>query len=218
MSQGAKPAVQARSRQTRDQLMTALEALLRQKDFDEIGVAEIAAAAGVSPASVYRRYDKKDGFIPALFEFYHERLLSWSQSQSVQAVNARNARKGASLRAVIKENSQLVMTQFNELGHLMRPIYTYARARPDLITTQLASLSKQSAANLELELRRHRGAIKRQNLTQAAKMVIYFYESMFGDYCLFPNSLSLTEKDVSPDEFVNNVTDFIYGYLTTPDS
>ncbi|MEO1136821.1 MAG: TetR/AcrR family transcriptional regulator, partial [Pseudomonadota bacterium] len=92
MSQGAKPAVQARSRETRDQLMKALEALLRQKEFDEIGVAEIAAAAGVSPASVYRRYDKKDGFIPALFEFYHERLLDWSASPAAQDASALKTR------------------------------------------------------------------------------------------------------------------------------
>ena len=63
----SRPAIQARSRQTRARLMAALERLLRKKDFDAIGVAELAEEAGVAVGTVYRRFENKEALIPLLF-------------------------------------------------------------------------------------------------------------------------------------------------------
>ncbi|ETR76562.1 TetR family transcriptional regulator [Afipia sp. P52-10] len=60
------PAKQARSRATRDALVRAGKKLCEIKDFDELSVAEIAAAAGCSVGSFYSRFTDKDGFFRAL--------------------------------------------------------------------------------------------------------------------------------------------------------
>lgn len=60
------PAKQARSRATRDALVRAGRDLCEIKDFDELSVAEIAAAAGCSVGSFYSRFSDKDGFFRAL--------------------------------------------------------------------------------------------------------------------------------------------------------
>jgi AcrR family transcriptional regulator len=60
------PAKQARSRATRDALVHAGRNLCEIKDFDELSVAEIAAAAGCSVGSFYSRFSDKDGFFRAL--------------------------------------------------------------------------------------------------------------------------------------------------------
>ena len=60
------PAKQARSRATRDALVRAGKKLCEIKDFDELSVAEIAAAAGCSVGSFYSRFVDKDAFFRAL--------------------------------------------------------------------------------------------------------------------------------------------------------
>ena len=60
------PAKLARSRATRDALVRAGRNLGEIKDFDELSVAEIAAAAGCSVGSFYSRFSDKDGFFRAL--------------------------------------------------------------------------------------------------------------------------------------------------------
>jgi AcrR family transcriptional regulator len=60
------PAKQSRSRAKRDALVRAGRSLCEINDFDELSVAEIAAAAGCSVGSFYSRFSDKDGFFRAL--------------------------------------------------------------------------------------------------------------------------------------------------------
>jgi AcrR family transcriptional regulator len=54
---------QARSRRTERLIADALRALLRQKPFPDISVAEIASAAGVSIGGFYARYASKEALL-----------------------------------------------------------------------------------------------------------------------------------------------------------
>lgn len=67
------PAVQTRSKATRDALIRAGRKLCESKDFDELSVADIAAAAGCSTGSFYTRFSDKDGFFRALVSDVVER-------------------------------------------------------------------------------------------------------------------------------------------------
>ena len=68
MTRGAKPVAQKRSAETRDRILQALERLLREQDFDQLSVSEIASEAGVSVGTVYRRFENKEAFLPQLVE------------------------------------------------------------------------------------------------------------------------------------------------------
>jgi len=57
------PAHQARSRQTERAIAEALSALLREKPFPDIRVAEIARRAGVSVGGFYARYRSKEALL-----------------------------------------------------------------------------------------------------------------------------------------------------------
>lgn len=58
--------MQTRSKATRDALIRAGRKLCESRDFDELSVAEIAAAAGCSTGSFYTRFSDKDGFFRAI--------------------------------------------------------------------------------------------------------------------------------------------------------
>jgi len=59
---------QARTRATLTRLLDAAEALLDEKSFDEISIAEIARRAGSSVGGFYRRFRDKEGLLHALHE------------------------------------------------------------------------------------------------------------------------------------------------------
>jgi AcrR family transcriptional regulator len=65
-----KPPRQARTQESLERLLDAAEALLIDKRFEDIHVAEIVNRAGTSVAAFYRRFQDKEALLHAL----HERL------------------------------------------------------------------------------------------------------------------------------------------------
>ena len=66
------PPRQARSEAKLDALMNAVEILLREKPYNDVSVAELAAEAGVSPAYLYTRFENKQ----ALMDYVVGRFLT----------------------------------------------------------------------------------------------------------------------------------------------
>ncbi len=60
--------VQPRARATRDSLLSAGRMLLAQRDFDELSIADIAGAIGLSVGSFYGRFQDKEAFFALLQE------------------------------------------------------------------------------------------------------------------------------------------------------
>jgi AcrR family transcriptional regulator len=67
-----RPAYQRRSRATLDRILDATLALLDGRDFEDVPVLEITAAAEISPSSLYARFPTKASLLQAL----HERHLA----------------------------------------------------------------------------------------------------------------------------------------------
>lgn len=63
-----RPPRQARTHQSLERLLDVAEFLLRDKDFDDIHVREIALRADTSVAAFYRRFLDKDALLHALHE------------------------------------------------------------------------------------------------------------------------------------------------------
>jgi AcrR family transcriptional regulator len=61
-----RPVQQARSQQTLERLLDSAEALLADKGFDEVTVADIAARAGLSVGAIYARFRDKEGILHRL--------------------------------------------------------------------------------------------------------------------------------------------------------
>lgn len=210
MSQGARETHQKRSRETRDKLLSALEKLLREKDFADIGVGEIAALAGVSPASVYRRFDKKQGFIPVLFELYLERLSDWAGNPEAQ-VNL----EGCDLRTALAQVANGAWRQLQQQSHLMRAIFLHGRAHLALLGEKGDEYEDMMLQAMRSVLELYKKDIKRTDLDKAARMLAYYLNNIFLERGLFKGQTG-TWTDTLPDaQFVREAADFAYGYLMT---
>jgi AcrR family transcriptional regulator len=218
MSPGAKPASQKRSQKTRDALVEALDGLLRAKDFATISVAEIAAAAGVSAASIYQRFDNKDATVSILLELYMRRVAEWTRSPEGRVVNVLAA---SSLRSALVALGEAVWLQADALGHVMRPAYLYSRLRPELLGAQWTERLAQARTGFRALLEKHKSEIRRSDLGRAAGMVAGFYNMMLVGLLLHrddvANGSSGHDALESPEAFASELADFACGYLSMPD-
>lgn len=72
----ALPALQSRSQKTRDRLLDAAEALLRDGGPEKATVPAIARRAKVAVGSVYRRFPDKDAVLRSIYERFFDRSIA----------------------------------------------------------------------------------------------------------------------------------------------
>lgn len=211
---GTRPALQARSRKSRDAILDALEQMLKQRPFHEIGVVELARAAGLSPASIYRRFEKKDGLIPALFELQLERSREWYQQHDIQSAFA--ALGGLDLRPFLEGNVRLLLRQLRDLAHLGRPMSIYGRMRPDLLSETVSVMTRSAIEQIERQLAVFEGEILRGDPKLVAQMVAYTLQVYALDYVLFRDDTVLPDYPMTDEMFAQEMAAMLYGYLRTP--
>ena len=210
-SQGAKNAHQKRSRQTRDKLLNALEKLLKEKDFGDISVAEIAANAGVSTASIYRRFDKKNGFISVLFDLYLERLQEWSQSPE-----ARLDLEGCALREALQQIVFAGWRQITHQAHIMRAIHLHGRNHLRMIGDKVEAYEESTFQTIRMLVDLYQGEIKRGDPDTTARMLAYYLNNIMMEKALFADYGATFGLELENRKFTDELADFAYGYLRTP--
>lgn len=209
-----KPAVQARSKATRDRLLAALESLLKKRPYGEITVAMIAEEAGVSPGSVYRRFDRKHGLIPALLELYTANLTEWAAAGGGQV----DIGAEPDLRAALRAAAFAAITQIRAQAHIMRAVYVEARSRRLAFDDAIVEMERALLSGCAALITAFPQEVKRRDRERAAKMTAYFFNSFFVERALFSGHGAALVDDVSLDDMAKEAADFVYGYLTTPEA
>ena len=213
MSQGAKKTHQHRSRQTRDKLLNALEDLLRSQDFADISVAQIAAGAGVSAASIYRRFDSKKGLIPALFDLYLQRLEEWSLSSNAQLELDDNC----TLREALHQVAQTGWAQIQAHAHIMRAVHLHGRSHLGLMGEKGDIFEEATLAGIRTLVNIFSHEIKRSDPDKTARMLAYYLNNIMLEKGLFGEQGACFGLTLSDQDFANEIAEFAYSYLQIPD-
>ncbi len=209
-SQGARKTHQKRSEKTRDALLHALEDLLKEKDFADISVTEIAARAGVSPASIYRRFDKKKGFMPVLLELYLKRLNEWMASP-----NASIDLEGIPLRSALRQIAQRTWQQLRAQAHIMRAIHLYARRHADAsVMDQFKEMEDAMLMSMRSVIALYSDEIKQPDHEMAARMLAYYLNSIYLERGPAVDESPDWGGGMTDEAFCDQIANFAYGYLT----
>jgi AcrR family transcriptional regulator len=210
VDQGARPALQERSRKTRDGLLDALDRLLRTRDFETISVADVAAEAGVSPGAIYRRF--AGGLTQVLLE------LSWARIEArvEEAGAGAEILSSSSLREALHKVSLAVWRQVSEGAHVFRAAYVHTRLRPGL--GRRRDLEEQSLAGFRAVLEAFRAEVRRSDFDRAVATITMFYNTVFLERGLFPDRLPTWSEQVDAETYAHEMAELAYGYLTTPDA
>lgn len=212
MGQGQKAALQARSIETRDKLIRALETLLRDQPYEEISVADIASEAGLSVGAVYRRFENKDAFIPVVLDLYKERLEAFNSEPDNQFTPTPETDLLSALIALTE-----LSWRFMEMeGHLIRAAFIHARTRPDLISSDWDEFLENAAQSYRQFLDLYADQITVPDMDQAARMTLYLMNVGMAEYGLYPTQGPAAAIEMSSEQFTHALARAIYGYLTLP--
>lgn len=209
-SPGAKPATQRRSRETRDKLITALDELLLEENFNEISVAQIANRAGVSVASVYQRFDNQNAAVAILVALYLRKVTHWWDDFTRDNPEPSSH---TSLREALVQVGRAAWRQSEELRHVMRPAYLQSRLHPDLLDEHWRRREEVAVSGFRSLLQSHADEIRHSDLARAASMTAYFFNLMFLGRLLHPEGMSGWNLPTDADEFAEELADFVCGYL-----
>ena len=203
-----KTAQQERSRKTELAIASALSALLREKSFADISVAEIAQAAGVSVGGFYGRFASKDALL-ALVEL---NILEEFEQRAAELLDPARF-QGKGIEAIALAYARLLVTSFRsrrvEIGQILR----YTRPRSDteqrLIRFNIGVHDRLRALLLERS-----AEIRGEDKLQTINLGLFFTSALAREAVLTRN-LSLYPVEVSDDVLAAEIGHMMHSYLTT---
>ena len=119
--QWIRPPRQARTQQSLERFLDATEALLGEKAFEDVHVAEVARRAGSSVPALYRRFSDKNGLLRAL----HERRCEEALATSKMALDP-DRWQGANIKEILQEGFTFLVKIFQQNESLDRAIHQRA--------------------------------------------------------------------------------------------
>ena len=204
-----KPVNQQRSREKKEKILAAMDTLLRDKAFSEIGINDIAREAGVSPATIYQRFQNRDASASILLELYFQRVEEWARRKRKKKV----LQGKTSLYDALLSIAYDAWNQIEALGHIMRPAYLYSRLRPDLAGPEWTRLESIAVEGFRNFLARYRDVIDSDDLGKTAGVLGYFFNFMMLGRLLHSDdvpSILLRNRDA----FARELATFAHRYLT----
>ena len=123
-----RPAKQARSQQTLERLLDSAEALIADKGFDDVTVAQIAARAGVSVGAVYSRFRDKQGLLHCL----QDRFVDESHLTTDAAFDP-DRWEGASIEEIVSEMIVFLVEIHRERRGVLREMLVRTRDEASMI-------------------------------------------------------------------------------------
>lgn len=166
----AKPASQQRSRQKRDQILAAMEHLLKERSFADIGIADLARCANVSPATIYQRFSNVDATASVLLELYFNKVEEWARRPARPKLGA-----GIPLHDALQALANDALDQVFSLGHLMRPAYLYSRLHPNRVGTRWRELQKMALEGFQAFVRSRSSEIAIKNPDEAGEVLCHLF-------------------------------------------
>jgi len=212
MNMRAKPVSQRRSRQKRDQILQALDGLLRDKSFDKISVSELARKADVSPATIYQRFSNTDATGSVLLELYYQQVEQWKPRQSPASPIPELPLFDALL--AIAGNA---FDQIAELGHVMGPAYLYSRQHPDRVGFEWSRVEALAVAGFEAFLKTRSREMRVKDVEGAARLLSYFFNFMMLGPLLHSRD-SARNAAITRKTFTRDLATMACRYLTHPDN
>lgn len=159
---------QERSKLTATRLLEAAEAVLEKRGLKWASVPEIARRAGVSPASIYRRFVDKDGLLREVFERFFERAIR-ANDEALQPARWSATNLETSVCALVAG----MVAAYSQRPGLLRAIIMYSEQHPDSAFRRRAlELRERSMAGIEKIVLLHAKEIKHPQPKKAVRIAL----------------------------------------------
>src|SRR4051812_26717909 len=198
---------QERSRETASRLLEAAEAVLEKSGLEGASVPEIARRAGVSPASIYRRFIDKDGLLREVFERFFERSIKANE----EALHP-SRWKATSLEKSVCTLVAGMVAAYSQRPGLLRAVISYSEQHPDAAFRRRAlELRERSMAGIEKIALLHAKEIKHPQPKKAVRIALQLVSLALKER-LSPGD-KLSRAPLPADELVVELSRMFLGYL-----
>jgi AcrR family transcriptional regulator len=205
--QTVNPPQQARSRRTERAIAGALSALLREKPFADISVAEIARLANVSVGGFYARFASKEALL-ALVEL--DILERFNEGAAAALDPARF--HGLGLEAITRTYAELLVTHFRTHRSEIVQILKYTRPGSDT-EERLRQFNVGVHDRMRALLLAHRQRIQGDDTMRTINLGLFFAGAACREAVLTRN-LQVYPVEVSDQQLAGEIGAAFYRYLT----
>lgn len=208
IQEGLRAPQQARSQLTLERILSSSTALIAEKSYDDMSIAEIAHKAGISVGAFYSRFSDKEALFLKL-----QRRLGEETRERIASALSRDWSK-TSLRGLL----QHVVRNNAELYNKYRGVLTTVHVRTRVLRSPTENAARRSynagiASEIEQLILIKRDEITHRQPRVAIRTAIVCMSAMLREALVFGDT-SLYPKPGDTAVVVRNVSDVMQRYLT----
>jgi AcrR family transcriptional regulator len=183
---GLKKPAQGRSRETLKQLLAAAEAQLAQHGVHNVGVADIAAAAGFSTGAVYQRFKDKDALLEVMFDVFVE-------DARTSLTAAEHSNGPSNIKSVIEEQFASARALYQRHRGILGATIALADTHPRFREAG-QNLFRQAGHILALHIARLMPNIGMARVQLAADFIVRLHTAFLDQNLIYPSGLPMESK------------------------
>lgn len=210
MAEGIRAPKQQRSRETLSRLLRATIEVLDERGLAGATIPRIAAAAGVAPASVYRRFEDRDALLRAVFI----RVLEKSAPSAREAMRLETL-ADKTLEGAVRALVGMMLQQYVQHPGLMRAFVRFLENDSDRAFREqtFGIVSGNFLAGVDLLLKHFRGEIRHSNPKRVITFALLSAATIVEARAM--EEISLWDKllPLSDTQLQHDLTRMILAYL-----
>lgn len=195
---------QTRSRKTLQSIIEAVYALLEEKFFEHISVAEICEQAGVSVGTFYRRFENKNALLPHIDRRYNKDFQVWMANYLEDA-----ERYPCHSRAHVAHLVNEFLEFFKARRGVMRTIHLYRRLHGSMVTPQQIGERLDDYAQID-----QHAASGDPSITLKQRMLRHVILASISEWVLYPDVTPTASLKIDEATFVEELIQLGIGYLS----
>ena len=200
------PAKQLRSQQTQDNLLHALNELLKEHFFEHISIAQLADAAGVSVGTYYRRFKNKESLLPLLYQNFGLGLQQWVSQLEQQSY--------PNLKSLIPALVEETIIFLEQNSGVMRTLHLNSRLYPEILPSSQLSERSSEYQRMALLLHKHEKEITHPNKEEGCNMAIFILVSSLIEKTLYNELTPSIAAPMDKAKLIPELTRLLFSYLT----
>lgn len=199
---------QERSRQTASRLLQAAEEILEERGLEKASVPDIAKRAGVSPASIYRRFKDKDGLLREVFERFFDCTIR-ANATTLQPEQW----KGRTLEESVRTLVLGMVAAYSQRPGLLRAVITYGDTHPtSALRRRALDLRQRSLDGIERIILLHEKEIQHPEPPKAVRFALQLIALALRERIL-PKKVHDAGASFTSEELAQEFSHMLLGYL-----
>lgn len=190
---------QARSKETQRKILEATLALLEDRHFEAMTIADIASLAGMAVGNFYKRFKNKEALLPHLYAEYNQRFQVFAESMQVETA-------GEPWLQIVKGTVDF----FSANKGLIRALHLHSRLNPALVPD--GSTKARGGLYRALEPLITRRGLDSEACNRRARIAALAMVSAITEAIVYPDMTPAATLGLEQSMLVEELTELLKAY------